>query len=198
MSCLKRMNPNVEVASGASTSRSPGYATPATRYRSAVESTDTSPAAGGGGPLPWLPPLPAVDDPSWPTYLCRRFDLVRELAAELPAAEALPHSRWAAALQARDAALAHRLALGRVTNGVDRADFRPCGPPGDGDACRHRLDAQVDAALGSLISPDDQWRQLVDRLVPGIAAEPAWPMLAAALTRASDAGYDVPDRLPAR
>src|SRR6185437_4272001 len=65
----------------------------AIRYCSAAESVGTTPAAQAG-PLPWLPELPAVDDPSMETYLSRRFDLVRELAAELPVAEALPDTRW--------------------------------------------------------------------------------------------------------
>jgi hypothetical protein len=167
----------------------------AIRYCSAAESIGTPPAAQAG-PLPWLPELPAVDDPSMATYLSRRFELVRELAAELPVVEALPDTRWAAALQTKDAALARQLAAWRVTNGVDRSEFRPCGPLADGDAYRHRLDARVHAAVGSLISHDDRWRPLADCLVPGVTDDAGWPMLAAALSRASDAGYDVPGRLP--
>lgn len=167
----------------------------AIRYRSAVEPMGTPPA-DQAGPLPWLPALPAVGDPSMATYLSRRFDLVRDLAAELPVVEALPDTRWAGALQAKDAALARQLAVWRATNGVDRSEFRPCGSPADGDDYRQHLDAHVHAAVGSLISHDDRWRQLVDPLVPGIADDAGWPMLARALSRASDAGYDVPSRLP--
>jgi hypothetical protein len=167
----------------------------ATRYRSAVESIGTPPA-DEARPLPWLPALPAVGDPSLATYLSRRSDLVRELAAELPVAEALPNTRWAAALISEHAAHARQLAVWRATNGVDRSEFRPCGPFADGDDYRQLLDAHVHAAVGPLISQNERWRQLMDPLVPGIAAEPGWPMLAAALSRASDAGYDVPNRLP--
>lgn len=167
----------------------------AIRYRSAVESIGT-PAADQAGPLPWLPALPAVGDPSMATYLSRRFELVRELAAELPVAETLPDTRWAAALQTKDAELARQLAAWRVTNGVDRSEFGPCGPSVDGDVYRQRLDAQVHAAVGSLGGQNERWRQLADPLVPGIADDAGWPMLARALSRASNAGYDVPNRLP--
>jgi hypothetical protein len=167
----------------------------AIRYCSTVESIGTPPAAQAG-PLPWLPALPAVTDSSMETYLSRRFELVRELAAELPVAETLPDTRWAASLQIKDAALARQLAAWRATNGVDRSEFRPCGPSAEGDASRQRLDAQVSAAVGSLVGQNERWRQLVDPLVPGIADDAGWPMLARALSRASDAGYDVPNRLP--
>ncbi|MGH8961684.1 MAG: ATP-dependent DNA helicase [Jatrophihabitantaceae bacterium] len=168
-----------------------------TRYRSAAESASGAPAPGGG-PLPWLPGPPTVDDPAWATYLARRFDLVHELAAGVPVAESLPDTRWAAALQSKDAALAHELAAWRVTHRVDSADFRPCGPPAlDDELHRQRLAARVDSVVGSLLNPADQWRPLLDRLAPAVADQPAWPMLAAALTRASDSGYDVPERLPA-
>jgi conjugative relaxase-like TrwC/TraI family protein len=167
----------------------------AIRYCSAVESIGTPPAAQAG-PLPWLPELPAVDDASMATYLSRRFELVRELAGELPVIEALPDTRWAAALQTKNAALARQLAAWRVTNGVDPSEFRPCGSPAAGDGYRRRLEAQVRAAVGTRVSENERWRQLLDPLVPGIAGDTGWPMLAAALTRASSAGYDVAKRLP--
>jgi hypothetical protein len=148
------------------------------------------------GPLPWLPALPATDDPSTSSYLARRFELVRELAAELPVAETLPDTRWAAALQFKDAPLARQLAAWRVTNGVDRSEFQPCGRPAGAGGYRQRLEGQVRAAVGTRVSENERWRQLLDPLVPGIACDTGWPMLAAALTRASSAGYDVAKRLP--
>jgi hypothetical protein len=165
------------------------------RYCSAVESIGTPPA-DQAGPLVWLPALPVVDDQAMATYLSRRFELVRELAAELPVAETLPDTRWAAALRTKDVTLARELAAWRVTNGVDRSQFRPCGPSVDVDGNQHRLDAQVRAAVGSLVTQNERWRQLVAPLVPGIADDAGWTMLASALSRASAAGYDVPNRLP--
>ncbi len=167
----------------------------AIRYRSAVESVG-SPSATGDAPLPWLPALPAVGDRTWAAYLSRRHQQVRDLAAGLPVADALPDTPWVAALQARDAALAHQLALWRVTNGVDRSDLRPSGADRD-DPLQQRLDADVRTAVGALIPRNDQWRGLLDRLIPGVVDDPDWPTLAGALTRASDAGYDVRQRLPA-
>ena len=167
----------------------------AIRYCSAVESIG-APPADRPGPLPWLPALPAVDDSSMATYLSRRFELVRDLAAELPVAETLPDTRWAASLHIKDAALARQLAAWRTTNGVDRSEFNPCSPSGDGDVYQQQLDAHVRAAVGSLVTQNERWRQLVDPLVPGIADDAGWPMLARALSQASDAGYDVPNRLP--
>lgn len=168
-----------------------------TRYRSAVESVSSDEPTQGARPLSWLPAVPTVDEPAWATYLARRFDLVRELAARIPVAESLPDATWAAALQAKDTALAQEVAVWRATHGIDQADFRPCGPTGLVDErYRQQLHARVDALVGPLLRPADQWRSLVNALAPQVVDGSDWPVLAASLTRASQAGYDVPGRLP--
>ncbi len=140
--------------------------------------------------------LPSTTRP-WTTYLSRRFELVRELAAELPVAETLPDTRWAAALQTKDAALARQLAAWRATNGVDRSEFRPCGPSADGDVYQQRLDG-ASPRRGRLAGRSKRAVAAAGGPTRARASPttPGWPMLARALSRASDAGYDVPNRLP--
>lgn len=136
-----------------------------------------------------------VGDPAWDEYLASRFAQVLDRADAV--ADELPDTRWAAALQDKDPALARQVIVWRAAHDVHVSDFRTCGPA-DGDDAVHqrRLEAFVKASVGSVLSQTDQWRPLVDRIAPGLADDPHWPVLARALTRAADAGFDVGTRLP--
>lgn len=165
------------------------------RYRSAVESAPGL-TADGDGPLPWLPALPITEDPTWDEYLAGRFAQVLERADAT--FDMLPDTRWAAALQENDPALAQQVNLWRAAHDVDISDFRPCGPVHHDDAAYQRhLEAHVEAAVGNRLGETDRWRLLIDRIALELADDPQWPLLAKALTRADQAGYDVEGRLPA-
>jgi conjugative relaxase-like TrwC/TraI family protein len=165
------------------------------RYRSAVESVD--PVYGGGDrPLPWLPAIPVVDDAAWSEYLRRRFDLVRDLAAQVNPDEVLPDAPWAGTLRGSDPELARVVAIWRVSHNVAPSDLRPCGALDPDDDHQAHLLAQVTAKVGPTYGPIDRWKPVVDRLVPGLATDPYWPDLAAAFDRAERAGYDVESALP--
>lgn len=164
------------------------------RYRSAVEAAPGV-AAGGNGPLPWLPALPNTEDQTWDEYLAGRFAQVLERADAT--FDMLPDTRWAAALQENEPALARHVAVWRAAHDVDVSDFRPCGPVDHDDAAHRRdLQAHVNAAVGGLRGETDRWRLLIDRIAPGLADDPHWPLVAKTLTRADQAGYDVEGRLP--
>ena len=153
-------------------------------------------AAGGNGPLPWLPALPITEDPTWDEYLAGRFAQVLERADAT--FDMLPDTRWAAALQENEPALARHVAAWRAAHDVDVSDFRPCGSVHHDDAAHQReLQAHVNAVVGGLLGETDRWRLLIDRIAPTLADDPHWPLLAKTLTRAHQAGYDVESRLPA-
>jgi excisionase family DNA binding protein len=158
------------------------------RYRAAVESAPGAPGVGDG-PLPWLPAMPATDDATWGDYLARRFDLVRELAAEVPVADTLPGARWATQLQRQDPDLAQHVAVWRAAHDVPTSDFRPCGPPiTDGAVHHQQLEAKITALVGPMLGPTDRWKAWIDDLAPELVHDPHWPVLAASLDRADRAG----------
>ncbi len=164
------------------------------RYRSTVESAPGEPGAGPG-PLPWLPALPTVGDPVWDEYLAGRFTQVLERADAV--ACVLPDTRWAAALQQKAPTLARQVTVWRAAHDVHVSDFRPCGPAdGDNTAHQRRLEALVKAKVGGLLGETDRWRTLIDRVAPGLADDPQWPLLAKTFTGAEAAGYNVEALLP--
>jgi hypothetical protein len=143
-----------------------------------------------------LPALPITQEPTWDEYLAGRFTQVLERADAT--FDLLPDTRWAAALQEHEPALAQQVNLWRAVHDVDVSDFRPCGTAHRDDAAHQRqLEAEVNAAVGSLLGETDRWRPLIDRIAPGFADDPHWSLLAKTLTRADQAGYDVEGRLPA-
>jgi conjugative relaxase-like TrwC/TraI family protein len=166
------------------------------RYRGAVETSPAGPSAGDR-PLPWLPPVPAPDDPAWAEYVTQRAELVRERAAAIDTSAGLPDATWATTLQRDDEPLAHEVAIWRAVFGVPASDFRPCGSPTTESAEHHRtLTARVQAQVGSQLGPTDRWRTLAHTLHPELVDDAHWPVLAAALDRAERAGYDVTSQLP--
>ncbi len=164
------------------------------RYRSTVESAPAH-SEVGAAPRPWLPALPMTGDPIWDEYLSLRFTQVLERADAVTAS--LPDTRWAAALQQREPTLAEQVTVWRAAHNVDFSDFRPCGALDHDDAVHQRqLEAQVKAAVGDLLGETDRWRPLIERVAPGLADDPHWPVLARAFTRAEAAGFEVETRLP--
>jgi len=141
-----------------------------------------------------LPALPTTGDPTWDEYLAGRFDQVLERTDATT--DMLPDTRWAAALQDREPTLARQVILWRAAHDVAVSDFRPCGPFDRDDAAQRQLEAHVKAAVGGLLGETDRWRPLIDRVAPGLADDPQWPLLAKTLTRADASGYDVAARLP--
>ncbi|WNV75275.1 hypothetical protein [Geodermatophilus sp. DSM 44513] len=58
------------------------------------------------------------------------------------------------------------------------------------------LESEPDDASGDSECATSAWQATVARIDPRLVVGPDWPLLAAALTRASLAGYDVATRLP--
>lgn len=157
------------------------------------------------GPLGWLPATPALlaaDDEFGP-HLHARATQIRQLAdqvrdqarawAETPA-DQVP--LWAQPLRAHPDLLA-RLAIWRASHGAPDHDRRPTGPVLSARAEREiqtLFDDDVARRLGDTDADLHRWAELAGRLeVPGLTEDPVWPVLAAELTRAADAGRNITD-----
>ena len=159
-----------------------------------------------GGPLPWLPAIPAAlrHDPQWGSYLTARAAQVTHLATSLrdAAAQWTPTTAptWAITLlHPSDSELRGELAVWRAANDVAPDHRRPTGAPQL--AAAERYQTQLDARAGRvLVDParaTAQWAPAVDRLDPRIARDPYWPQLADRLAAVDRAGLDVPGMLTA-
>lgn len=166
-------------------------------------------SAHGGGPLLWLPPIPAaLTTAAEGPFLARRDELVRDLAADVtsqarawtltdaprwarPLLAELPTADTAQTAEIR--AVVADLAVFRAVHGVDDLDRRPTGPDQYAIAVRHYQRALTDRYTAIVDAADDttRWRPLVWGIDPRIVDDPFWPDLAANLTTAAHAGHDV-------
>jgi hypothetical protein len=75
---------------------------------------------------------------------------------------------------------------------VDPSDLRPTGPPQLDNAAR-AWQQQLDKRLAAADTHTDlQWRQLLDREIPRVTADPFLPELEERLTNLTRAGFDAP------
>ncbi len=153
-----------------------------------------------GGPLPWLPAIPAAlaSDPEWGLYLRDRATRVQADAAQVRtrARAWTPTSAppWASSLITRDHELVVDLAVWRAANAVDDGDRRPTGPalPAAADARAQRaLDLRVTKLLGDPRAATARWASLANQIDPRITTDPYWPVLADRLARAARAGINI-------
>ncbi|MFV3116708.1 MobF family relaxase [Gordonia amicalis] len=156
----------------------------------------------GGGPLPWLPRVPAgFDDPQWAPYLTRRDALVTDLAAAVTARanawDATTAPVWARPLLLADpergGELVAELAVFRAARGVDDTDRRPAGPRPDSIALARRHAALTERADALITTTAEaaRYADLARDLDPHLLADPYWPELADHLSLAARAGLDV-------
>ncbi|WP_242611353.1 MobF family relaxase [Blastococcus saxobsidens] len=163
------------------------------------------PEFGPGGPLPWLPGIPAAlaDDPRWGPYLTARADHVTTCAArvtstatEMTAATA---PTWAQRLLGPDhEALRADLAVWRAALAVPDSDRRPTGPPRL-PAAERRSQTQLDEAVTAAgpVRDSSVWAALADGIDPHIRRDEHWPVLADRLAAADRAGLDAAGMLAA-
>ncbi len=151
------------------------------------------------GPLPWLPPIPAVlaDDAQWGSYLVERAAAVTALAdATAKAARALSPAAapaWATPIIDADPDLAADLAVWRAAHGIDDTDRRPTGQPQTGatDARAQRsIDARVTHVTGTH-TVGATYRRLARSIDTRLTTDPYWPTLAARISAAHRAGIDI-------
>ncbi|SCC53605.1 MULTISPECIES: MobF family relaxase [unclassified Gordonia (in: high G+C Gram-positive bacteria)] len=158
--------------------------------------------SAGGGPLPWLPRVPAgFDDPQWAPYLTRRGALVTDLAAAVTERaaswDATTAPVWARPLLLADAErggeLVAELAVFRAARGVDDTDRRPAGPRPNSIALARRHAALTERAdaLVTTTAEAARYADLARDLDPHLLADPYWPELADHLSLAARAGLDV-------
>jgi DNA primase catalytic core len=154
-----------------------------------------------GGPLPWLPRVPAElrAHQTWGRYLHARTARITELAAQVAtrAAAYTPTSAppWATRLlDPAHTVLRQELAVWRAATNVADKDRRPTGTPQPDSATaayQKSLAARVDAVLGDPALPARLWAGVVDRLDPRISRDPYWPELADRLAALDRAGIEI-------
>ncbi|MCF6734878.1 toprim domain-containing protein [Blastococcus sp. KM273129] len=176
------------------------------------------PAAPAGGPLPWLPAVPAAlaDHPHWGPYLAARAEQVAGRADEVARAA----GTWTAAtapgwaqplLDTAPSPLRADLAVWRSALDIPDTERRPTGPQRPAAAERthqRRLDRVLSTVLPS--RGTSTWTALADGIDPRIRRDEHWPALADRLATADRAGLDaaglmtalaagrpLPDDLPA-
>lgn len=152
----------------------------------------------GHGPLPWLPeiPGPLASHTDWAPYLSalRQFvtaqaDAIRRAAADRPP-ETAP--QWAQPL-ITDPSLISDLTVWRAARRIPDTDHRSSGPTEFATLARRyqqELDNRITRLLGDTAT-SEQWTPLVTALEPRLITDPYWPVVAARLTIAENAGGDI-------
>jgi AAA domain/DNA primase catalytic core, N-terminal domain/Toprim-like len=155
-----------------------------------------------GGPLPWLPTVPAAlrTHPQWGRYLTDRAGRVDVHAAALRADAATwtptTAPTWAVPLLTRaKPELLEDLAVWRAVNDIPADDRRPTGPPqltAAAEQYQTGLDHRARHVLTDPAHAATHWAGTVNRIDPRISHDPYWPQLADRLDAADRAGLDVP------
>ncbi|MBN9619280.1 MAG: toprim domain-containing protein, partial [Actinobacteria bacterium] len=163
-------------------------------------STGTGHDLATGGPLPWLPSVPAVlrDDAYWGGYLLAADAAVRKQAgvirAEASGWTPTDAPAWAGPLVDLDADLAADVAVWRAATGVQPDDWRQTGEPqlpaAEASAQRH-LDQRIARVLGDPNAATTMWKPLADSIDPRVTTDPYWPILAGQLSAVARAGIDI-------
>ena len=144
-----------------------------------------------GGPLPWLPAIPAklAEDSTWGAYLAERAEQVSTLAADVRQSTDQRPPEWLPANTALPAGLTSDIEVWRAANGIPESDRRPTGSPQVDFVARehqqrldqhlnHHLDRQGAAWLRPLIELVGQHDNLT-------------PVLAERLAVLAQQGHDV-------
>ena len=162
--------------------------------------------SGGVGPLPWLPAVPrelAKETNPFASALTARHAQVTALAARIHAQAAArapgEMPAWGTALDT-DRALLADVATWRAVHRVPDVDATLTGPPRAGVAAqRHQraLDARVGHVAGPAHHGNTVLREFVLTVQPRLATDPWWPVLAARLDLAEQAGLPVQARITA-
>lgn len=147
--------------------------------------------SAGPGPLPWLPDVVDVSDPTWSTYLAAlRREVVETARRVREKAAADAPAVWARDL---DADLRGDLAVWRAACGLAEESPSPTGP--ERLAVREKrhqraLDQRVRAQREHESRASAGWRDLIGEA--RVSQDPYWPVLASRLDAAALEGVDVP------
>ena len=154
-----------------------------------------------GGPLPWLPTVPAAvrTHPQWGSYLADRSArvdvLARALRADVATWTPSTAPTWAVPLLTRaNPGLLEDLAVWRAVNDVPADDRRPTGPPqltAAAEQYQTGLDHRAREVLTDPALADAHWASTVTRIDPRITDDPYWPQLADRLDAADRSGLDI-------
>lgn len=144
-----------------------------------------------GGPLPWLPGIPAklAEDSAWGTYLAVRAEQVSHLAADVRASTIESSCEWLPPNATLPASLTSDVAVWRAAHGIPASDRRPTGPP-QADFAAHEHQHRLDQRLHSHLDKQGAaWLQPIAELVG--RRDNHTPVLAERLATLAQQGHDV-------
>ena len=134
------------------------------------------------GPLPWLPGIPGMllDQPEWKTYLSARFTLTYRLGNEVREHAAEETPRWTTSLPGLAPDMVADIQRWRAAHRIPDTDLRPTGSVSRTSAeARHQrqLHHQLETAQAGI----REWLPKILQAAPGLANDPALPVLTARL-----------------
>ncbi len=148
-----------------------------------------------GGPLPWLPGVPAAlaQHPVWGRYLAARRDLVADLSEQVRssvlAAETQP--LWLTGTTSRPTAdLVADIEVWRAATQVEPTDTRPTGERRHGLAgarWQAHLDTRLAAGQSAALA---EWKPLLHQVSAAVLADEFAPILAARLSQLASSGIN--------
>ncbi|MFC3244918.1 AAA family ATPase [Gordonia humi] len=146
-----------------------------------------------GGPLPWLPEIPAAlaEHPQYGDYLARRAELVGDLARSVRDEAADHRLPWQARTAGIDRELVADVAVFRAAHNIADSDHRPLGDTQLGTASRRAQDALADRLGNSRDTDTGRWEETARRIDPHLLDDLYWPELARHLDTADQRGIDV-------
>lgn len=148
-------------------------------------------APTAGGPLPWLPAIPAklTKDSTWGPYLAERAEQVSNLAGDLrQLGEPRPHD-WLPPNATLPADLTSDIEVWRAAHGIPDSDRRPTGSPQVDFAAHEHQQRLVQRLNHHLDKQGATWLQPIAELVG--RRDNHTPVLAERLANLAQQGHDV-------
>ena len=144
-----------------------------------------------GGPLPWLPAIPAqlTEDSTWGAYLAARAEQVSNLAGDLRGSTDQRQHEWLPPNATLPASLTSDIEVWRAAHGIPESDRRPTGSPQVDFAARdhqQRLDQRLNHHLDK---QGAAWIRPITELVG--RRDNHTPVLAERLAKLAQQGHDI-------
>ena len=148
-----------------------------------------------GGPLPWLPGVPAelAQHPMWGPYLTARRDLVRDLSEQVRSSVLADEEQplWLTGTTSRPTGdLVADVEVWRAATQVAPADTRPTGERRHGLAdarWQAHLDTRLAAGQSAALA---EWKPLLRQVSAAVLADEFAPILAARLSQLASSGIN--------
>ncbi|WP_235503523.1 MobF family relaxase [Aeromicrobium sp. Root344] len=148
-------------------------------------------ASTDGGPLPWLPAIPAklTEDSTWGTYLVERAEQVSTFARNVRRSTDQHSHQWLPPNTALPAGLTSDIEVWRAAHGIPESDLRPTGLPQVDFAAREHQQRLDQSLTHHLDKQGAAWLRPISELVGH--SDNHTPVLAGRLALLAQQGHDV-------